>query len=86
MSSRVSRYSPILKAVNARLWHLEISGGRLSTYRVTVLAALKPAVLHQFYSTDLKLSHKNWMKIVNRKISIYLLKDISKKKGILLEQ
>jgi GT2 family glycosyltransferase len=80
LSYRVSRYGPILNAVNARLCHLEISGGRLSTYIVTVLAALNPAVLHQFYSTDLKLSHKNWIKILNRRFLIYLLKDISQKK------
>jgi GT2 family glycosyltransferase len=80
LSYRVSRYGPILNAVKARLCHLEISGGRLSTYIVTVLAVVKPVVLYQFYSTDLKLSHKNWIKILNRRFLFYLLKDISKKK------
>ncbi len=79
LSYRVSRYGPLINAVNARLCHLEISGGRLSTYTVTVLAVLNPAVLHQFYSTDIKLSQKNWIKIIRRRFLIYFIKDLSQK-------
>ena len=70
LSCRVSRYGSIINVVSARLCNLEISVGRLSTYTVTVLAVPNPTVLHQFYSSDIKPSHKKWIKIIRRRFLI----------------
>lgn len=80
LSYRVSRHGLLLNAINAKLCHLEISGGRLSQYTVTALAALNPAVLQQFYSTNLRQSHQRWTKIIQRRLLIYFLKDFFEKK------
>lgn len=84
LSYRISRHGALLNAINAKLCHLGISGGRLSPYVVTALAALNPAVLHQFYSTDIKRSNKKWNQILWRRLLILFLKELSQKKWNLL--
>lgn len=79
LSYRVSRHGAIVNAVNARLCHLEISGGRLSRDKVAALAGLNPAVLQQFYSSDREQTNRNWRKILRQRILIYFLKDLSDK-------
>jgi GT2 family glycosyltransferase len=80
LSYRVSRQGALVNAVNARLCHLEISGGRLSLFTVTVLAALNPAVLHQFHSSDLRYTNGEWRKILFQRLMIGTLKDLTEKR------
>ena len=79
LSYRVSRHGAIVNAINARLCHLEISGGRLSQFQVMVLAALNPSVLQQFYSPNRALVNRRWRQIFRRRVLIYFLKDLSQK-------
>jgi glycosyltransferase involved in cell wall biosynthesis len=79
LSYRVSRHGAIVNALNARLCHLEISGGRLSRFQVTVLAALNPSVLQQFYSPDRKLVNRRWRNTLWRRVLISFLKDLSER-------
>lgn len=79
LSYRVSRYGAIVNAINAYLCHLEISGGRLSKYTVTILASLNPAVLQQFYSDNKQRSQKDWRKLLQRRLLINFFRDISNK-------
>lgn len=80
LSYRVSRHGALLNAINARLCHLEISGGRLSLYTVTILAALNPAVLQQFHSSDLATTNRRWKKLLWRRLIIGFLKDTSERR------
>jgi len=79
LSYRVSRHGAIVNAINAHLCHLEISGGRLSQFQVTVLAALNPAILQQFHSPNRTLVNLKWRRILRRRIIINFLKDLSDK-------
>lgn len=79
LSYRVSRHGLILNAIDARLCHLQISGGRLSKYVVAILSALNPAVLHQFYSSDLPRSHQKWRAILKQRLLMNFLKDLTDK-------
>lgn len=76
LSYRVSRHGALVNAINARLCHLEISGGRLSLYTVTVLAALNPAVLQQIYASEIDQIQIQWKKILRKRILIGFYKDV----------
>ncbi len=80
LSYRVSRRGLLVNAVDAQLCHLEITGGRLSLFQVTVLAALNPAVLQQYHASDLKKINRKWQAILWRLLVINFLKDLSAKK------
>jgi GT2 family glycosyltransferase len=80
LSYRVSRHGALVNANNARLCHLEISGGRLSLYTVTVLAALNPSILQQLYSSNIALTNRRWKVILWRRLFIGLFKDIFEKR------
>ncbi len=80
LSYRVSRHGMILNALDARLCHLEISGGRLSLYTVMVLAGLNAAVLQQFHSSDRAYTQRAWRKILQKRIVISGLKEISERR------
>lgn len=79
LSYRVSRKGLLVNAVDAQLCHLEITGGRLSTFQVTVLAALNPTVLQQYHASDLKKINRKWKGILWRLLMINFLKDLSSK-------
>lgn len=79
LSYRVSRKGLIVNVMPARLCHLEVSGGRLSPYKVALLAALNPAVLQQFHAKDLALINKRWKTILWRLSFINFLKELSSK-------
>ena len=79
LSYRVSRHGAIVNAIDAHLCHLEISGGRLSQFQVTVLAALNPAILQQFHSPNRTLVNLKWRQILRRRLIINFLKDLSDK-------
>jgi glycosyltransferase involved in cell wall biosynthesis len=79
LSYRVSRHGAIVNAINANLCHLEISGGRLSQFQVTVLAALNPAILQQFHSQNRELVNLKWRRILQRRVVINFLKDLSER-------
>jgi glycosyltransferase involved in cell wall biosynthesis len=83
LSYRVSRHGLLVNALDARLCHLEISGGRLSTYTVTVLAGLNMAVLHQFHggavAGDRAYIQRAWRRMVRKRILISFLKEISER-------
>ncbi len=80
LSYRVSRHGAIVNALDAKLCHLEISGGRLSAYTVAVLAGLNAAVLHQLYSRDRDYVQSAWRRILYRRVLINFLKEISEKR------
>lgn len=80
LSYRVSRHGILVNAINAKICHLEISGGRLTQFQVTVLAALNPAVLQQFYSSEPDLINVLWKRILLKRVIINFLKDASELK------
>lgn len=75
LSYRVSRHGALVNALEARLCHLAIAGGRLSPYQVAILAALNPAVLQQFYSSHRAYTNRRWRKILQHRIVINLIKE-----------
>lgn len=76
MSYRASRHGALAKALDARLHHLEASGGRLPAYVTTALGALNPLFLHRAHSTDLALSARRQRELLRRRLAIELLKDL----------
>lgn len=81
LSYRVSRHGAIVNAINARLCHLEISGGRLSQFHVAALAALNPAVLQKLYCcTEIERMQRKWRALLKRRALINFLKDLSEKR------
>jgi glycosyltransferase involved in cell wall biosynthesis len=80
LSYRVSRHGALLNAIDAHLCHLEISGGRLSSYTVSILAGLNMAVLQQFCSGDRSYTQRSWRKIIRRRILINFIKDLSERR------
>ncbi len=77
LSYRVSRKGLIVNVINARLCHLEISGGRIPQFKVGVLAALNPAVLQQIHSPNRKHTNAQWKRILWRLLLINFLKELS---------
>jgi glycosyltransferase involved in cell wall biosynthesis len=70
---RVFRLGIILHALNARLCHLEASGGRVTRYTRAVLWGLNLAVLHRLHSPDFVRYKKCvvnlfWRTLINRTI------------------
>jgi GT2 family glycosyltransferase len=82
-SYRASRHGALVVAINAQLCHLEISGGRLTTFQVTVLAALNPAVLQKLYSKDPASCFVKWRRILWRRLLINILRDLEKRDFLL---
>jgi GT2 family glycosyltransferase len=76
LSYRVSRHGPLVVAIDAPLCHLEIEGGRLTTFQVTVLAALNPAVLQRLYGRDPIRLFYQWRRIIWHRLFINLLRDL----------
>ncbi len=85
LSYRVSRHGLIVNAIDAYLCHLEISGGRLTTFQVAILEALTPAVLQQFYSNDLAFVNKKWRSMLWKRCFIRVIKNLSERKFSLSE-
>lgn len=77
LSYRVSRKGLIINVLNARLCHLEVSGGRIPQFKVGVLSALNPAVLQQIHSPNRKQTNAQWKKILWRLLMINILKELS---------
>lgn len=80
LSYRVSRHGALVNAVNAQLCHLEISGGRLSLFKVIALAVMNPAVLQRLHSPNISMVRQKWQKIVWQRVMINFLKDFSERK------
>ncbi len=76
-SYRASRHGALVVAVNARLCHLEISGGRLRPDQVATLAGLNPALFHRLYSQELAKVQPAWRAMLRQRVLIHLLKDLS---------
>jgi GT2 family glycosyltransferase len=79
LSYRASRHGLLLLAQDARLCHLEISGGRLSRRTTTALADLNPAAMQVLYSEDVPRVRREWSRIVQKRLLIRLLKDVSER-------
>lgn len=76
LSYRVSRHGALLLAIDAPLCHLEASGGRLTAFQVTALAALNPAVMQRMYGADPDALNKQWRRILLKRFVMNLAKDV----------
>ena len=76
LSYRVSRHGVLLLAIDARLFHLEAPGGRLTFFQVAALAALNPAVMQRMYGADPDALNKRWRRILLKRFVMNLAKDV----------
>ena len=79
-SYRVSTHGLIVNVIDAKLCHLEISGGRMSRYTVSIIQSLNPAVLQQLYSPQKHLMSKRWKRILWRRLLISCIKQVADRK------
>jgi glycosyltransferase involved in cell wall biosynthesis len=76
-SYRVSTHGLIVNVIDAKLCHLEISGGRMSRYTVSIVQSLNPAVMQQLYSPQKQLMNKRWKRILWRRLLISCIKQVA---------
>ena len=76
-SYRVSTHGLIVNVIDAKLCHLEISGGRLDRYTVAILQSLNPAVLQQLYSPQKHKISKRWKRILWRRLLTSCIKQVA---------
>ena len=79
MSYRVSRRGALVIALQAKIHHLQIHGGRLSPRLVTAFGAMNAAVLLRIHSTQSQsVSKIRYRRLLFRRLAIQFLKDLSK--------
>jgi GT2 family glycosyltransferase len=74
-SYRVSRHGLLLEAVEAKVHHFKSAGGRLSRFKVSVLAALNQALCLRKHSSDLKRNRQLFYRLMARRMLAETLKD-----------
>jgi GT2 family glycosyltransferase len=73
---RASRIGMLLQALEARLFHVQVSEGRLTRFTTTALWGLNQAVLHRIHSPDLERFKKPFVKLLWQRLITQTLKDI----------
>lgn len=74
-SYRASRHGPLLVALNSKLHHYQSASGRLSRYKVTVLALLNQAVLLRKNASDLPRMKRRYYARAFRRMAAEAIKD-----------
>ncbi len=76
ISYRVARQGVLLRALNARIYHMKAEGGRLSRFTVAVLSAFNMLVLHRFHNTHFDEFKKHLRPLLLKRMMQLTLKDL----------
>lgn len=76
VSYRVARQGVLLRALNARIYHMKAEGGRLSRFAVAVLSAFNMLVLHRFHNTHFDEFKKHLRPLLLKRMLQLTLKDL----------
>lgn len=76
VSYRVARQGVLLRALNARIYHMKAGSGRLSRFAVAVLSAFNILVLHRFHNTHFDEFKKHLRPFFLKRMMQLTLKDL----------
>jgi GT2 family glycosyltransferase len=76
VSYRVARQGVLLRALNARIYHMKAEGGRLSRFAVAVLSAFNMLVLHRFHNTHFGKFKNHLRPLLLKRMLQLTLKDL----------
>ncbi|NJO18210.1 MAG: hypothetical protein HC877_21495 [Thioploca sp.] len=76
VSYRVARQGVLLRALNARIYHMKAESGRLSRFSVAVLSAFNILVLHRFHNAHFDEFKKHLRPFFFKRMMQLTLKDL----------